>query len=97
MTVHHAEAVVTAGRKVHDQVWSNYWREGKTELRPDQVINLIRDVRVTAHITEERLPTELLLLLAQARTAQEENGSMVSLAKLIEALKLVFLPPRPGV
>ncbi len=92
MSVQHAEAVIAATHKVHDEVWFRYWREGKKELTPRQVIDLIRDVRVKARIDEDALPEELLELLAAARIARGEKGT-IRLAKLIEALKLVYLPP----
>lgn len=93
MSVQHAEAVVTAAHRVHDEVWFRHWREGKTELRPSQVIDSIRDVRVKARVNEEELPSELLKLLAAARSASGEK-QMIQLVHLIVALKLVFLPPR---
>lgn len=93
MTVQHDEAVVTAARLVHDEAWFRYWREGKTELRPNQVIDSIRAVRVRARIQEDSLPEELQKLLKEARDIKGEHG-MISLASLIGSLKKVFLPPR---
>ena len=95
MSVQHLEAGVVATHKVHDEVWVRYWREGKGELTPDQFINFIVAVRVKAHIDEGDLPKGLLELLAAARTAKGEKGT-IRLAKLIEALKQVYLPPRPA-
>ena len=95
MTTQYAEQVVQAAHVVHDEVWFRYWREGKRELRPDQVINSIRQVRVKARINEDEMPAELLGLLRESRSAADEKG-MIKLVELIQALKMVFLPSRPG-
>lgn len=94
MTVQHDEVLVTAAHKVHDEMWFRYWREGKTELSPNQVIDAIRDVRVKARIDEDSLPEELQKLLKESRDTKGEHG-MIRLVRLIESLKQVFLPPRP--
>ena len=94
MTVRHDEALVTAAHAVHDEVWYRHWREGKTELRPTQVIDAIGEVRVKARIDEVALPEELQRLLKEARDTKGEHG-MIRLVRLIESLKQVFLPPRP--
>ena len=102
MSVQHAEAVIAATHKVHDEVWFRYWREGKKELTPRQVIDLIRDVRVKARIDEDALPEELLELLAAARIARERHdpasqahrGAQVGvLAATCQALGLLFRRP----
>ena len=92
MTVQYAEAVVTASHVVHDEVWFRHWREGQLELRPNLVIDAIRQVRVKARINEDELPQELYVLLQAARSARGEHDT-VPLSELITALKTVFLPP----
>lgn len=93
MTVQHDEAVVTAAHMIHDEMWFRHWREGKTELRPAQVIDAIRSIRIKARVDESALPKELQDLLKEARKLKGEHG-MVPLVRLIESLKRVFLPPR---
>jgi len=96
MTVQHEEAIATAAHTVHDDAWFRYWKEGEKELNPDQVIDSIRKVRVGAHVKEEQLPSVVLELLKEARQAQHDH-KVVRLARLIETLKVVYLPPRPSV
>ena len=91
MSVQHEEVIVSVVRAAHDEAWFRYWREGKTELRPRVVLDIIRKVRTRAGVDESKLPDELLELLKEARGAQGEH-EMVRLVRLIETLKSVYLP-----
>lgn len=91
MTVKHDEAIVNAAHTTHDKVWHVHWKEGERQLRPAQVISYIRDVRVTANVTEDRLPAPLYALLQKARDA-EKTKTTLGLSELIIALKHIILP-----
>lgn len=74
MTVQYAEAVVTASHVVHDEVWFRHWREGQLELRPDLVIDAIRQVRVKARINEDELPQELAVRVASSSSLRTRGA-----------------------
>lgn len=91
MSVQHDEAIVTAAQVVHDQVWHRHWREGHTQLKSSQVVKYVRDVRVKAECTEERLPEELSKLLAEAREGTSDK-KMMSLERLLVPLNRIIRP-----
>ena len=94
MTMQRDEAIVTAVHIVHDKVWHKHWKEGKTELRPAEAIEYVRQIRTEAGCTEQALPAVLQELVAKAREAQREK-KMVRLVELIEPFKQIILPHVP--
>ncbi len=93
MTAQHEELVIQAAKAVHDKVWYKHWREGESSLRPAQVIDYVREVRELAHVTEEKLPPELMKLLSVARENRDaEKPANIALVDVIEPLKTIILP-----
>jgi hypothetical protein len=92
MSVQYDEAIVTAAQAVYDKVWFKHWKGGETKLRTSQVVEYIREIRVGAGCTEERLPECLITLLAEARVKDKKEMTM-SLSKLIAPLNQIILPP----
>ena len=90
MSVQYDPDVVRAVKTALSKVWYKHWREGKTELRASQVIDVIKSIRVDARVDESDLPDELLKLLKQAHQSKAERQT-VKLYELIVALKAVFL------